>query len=446
MSNQEPTLCSACRACGHPRLRQLFSLGNHYISDFVSLGQAKSGPTCPVTLIMCEKCRLVQQQYTAPPDLLYRRHYHYRSGTTATMRAALRDVTSAIEERVPLSQGDIVLDIGSNTGELLRSYAKPDLVKVGVEPALNFQNEGSQGGIHLISDFWGTQRCLEAYHSLQCPSPNASGNTGLAKAITACGMLYDLDKPDPFIAHVAQVLAPAGVFVAQLMCLRQMIETYDVGNLNIEHLLFYSLTSLIDLLGTHGLAIYDVEENSVNNGSYRLWCCHADQVKSFSVRTPGAPQRRSRALAAEEVMRLDEPRTLTKWWTQGEERRDSLRRLLHWCYFNKKSVACLGASTKGSTLLQWWGLTRDHIEFASERDPAKWGKVMTGCGIPIVSEMAARERRPDLQLVLPYFFRNEIVEREREYLASGGKLVFPLPELQVVGADGVETLPSSERR
>lgn len=205
---------STCRACGASSLTPIFSLGTQYVNDFPLPADMYKAPRVPITLDLCNECTLVQLRHTAPQELLYTRHYWYRSGVTDTMRAALRDITATIEDLVDLRAGDVVLDIGSNDGTLLRSYSVPGLHTVGVEPATNLAEEGAKGVKTFINDFW----------------PSAAYTCKPAKAITAIGMFYDLEDPNPFIAAIADNLSDDGLFVAQLMCLRNMVELGDVGN------------------------------------------------------------------------------------------------------------------------------------------------------------------------------------------------------------------------
>src|SRR3989338_8146232 len=168
---------ATCRVCGSSRLGSLYSLGELYISNFVDKGE--EGLKAPLEMVICENCALVQLKHTAPQELLYARFYWYRSGVTQTMREALRDITKQIEERAGLKSGDVVVDIGSNDGTLLRSYKVPGLVTVGVEPASNLAAEGKNGLAFFLNDFWN----IESYNRVVNQK---------AKVITAIGMFYDM--------------------------------------------------------------------------------------------------------------------------------------------------------------------------------------------------------------------------------------------------------------
>lgn len=408
------TTRQTCRLCESSPLTPLYSLGTQYISDFVKRENIHTGIQCPIDIVMCERCSLVQQLHTVDPTNLYR-HYHYRSGVTQTMRDALRDITKAIEDMGILRSGDVVLDIGSNDSTLLRSYTAPGIIRVGVEPALNLAEEGRKGLRVFINDLWSKEAYFDAVY-------------GKAKVITAIGMLYDLEDPNKFVGDVAACLDRDGVFVSQLMCLRQMMEGYDVGNLCHEHLEFYSLKSFDLLLQRHGLQVVAMQSNNTNGGSYRFWITHvANKGKHRSATF-------DHALQLESEDGLDDPVMHCIWESGLKRNKDKVVGYVMDELKGGRTVAVLGASTKGNVILQWLGLDHRELSFASERSPEKVGLYTAGTGIPIISEEEARTRRPDNFLLLPYAFAEEVIQRETTYLMAGGKIIVPLPTPYVVSA------------
>jgi len=430
------TTRTTCRVCGSSNLTPLFSLGNQHVSDFVAKDKVYSGPRCPIDIELCGNCTLVQAKHTAPQDFLYSRHYWYRSGVTETMRAALKDVVSSAVKHTALEPEDIVLDIGSNDGTLLTQYPR-ELTRVGVEPADNlvkyYHGEPNNKHLILINDFWTYQNYIKAMKEWNC---GGSEELFQAKIITAIGMFYDLEDPNQFIADVAKVLHPEGVFVAQLMCLKQTIENYDIGNFAHEHLEFYSLRSLMYLMSKHNLTIFDVEENSVNGGSYRLYVRHA----GAKLGDKAGLDRVEATLAWEEHVGLSTGSYLDGYpsFASFATKLGVIHRNLHGFISDEatkgKRTWVYGASTKGNVILQWAGLDDRLIHGAADRSPEKWGKFTAGTNIPIVSEASARSVLPDYFLVLPYSFLPEFVEREKDefWRKRGGKFIVPLPEFKVV--------------
>lgn len=393
-----------CRLCDSAELEPVHAFGDLYVSNFVDEADILSGVKAPLDLVMCRACSLIQLRHTAPMELMYARYYWYRSGVTETMRGALADVTGEIEDIQGLRPGDTVLDIGANDGTLFETYRTQGLNKVGCEPADNLVGFLREKADHVIHDFWSIDR-FEAL----------GREHGFAKArvITALGMFYDLEDPNQFIGDAAAALAPDGVFVAQLMCLATMLEKNDLGNICHEHLEYYSLDSLKYLFETNGLEMFRIEENAVNGGSYRIFARHLgagslDYDEHFSLEDVKAF-----------VARIAENKKKCVDFIRAEVARG-------------KTVYVYGASTKGNTILQYYGLDHSLITAAAERSPEKWGKYTIGTGIPIISEDEARAAQPDYFLVLPWAFMDEFYARERAWREAGGKFIVPLSEFRVL--------------
>jgi NDP-4-keto-2,6-dideoxyhexose 3-C-methyltransferase len=230
--------------------------------------------------------------------------------------------------------------------------------------------------------------------------------------ITAIGMFYDMEDPNAFIADAAAVLADDGVFVAQLMCLRPMLEKNDLGNICHEHLEYYSLESLQRLFEKNGLEIFALEENDVNGGSYRLF------ARKYRTGSIPLADRFTKQHYLDFYARIERSNDECVQFIKGE-------------VANGKKVYVYGASTKGNTILQYYGLSHEWIAGAAERSPEKWGRYTVGTLIPIVTEEEAR-KAADYFLILPWAFLNEFLHRERDWRAAGGKFIVPLPEFRVL--------------
>lgn len=427
------TTTNVCRSCKHTPLTPVLSLGDQFVSDFLPTRElALSGRRCPIELDFCPSCTLTQAHHTPPPDELYRKQYWYKSGTTDTMRAALKDVVESAVEfihgdvdaagyRTGLQTDDMVLDIGSNDGTLLRCYDElryGGVVKVGIEPASNLsQHYAGDDDPHLWADFWGNPGLADVV--LQ--------HHGKAKVVTAIGMFYDLDDPNPFVADVAKILHPDGVFVFQLMGTHGTCLLGDVGNLAHEHLEFYTLKSLQILLSRHGLRIVNIQANTVNGHSYRVFARHHARPEPASMKL-------MQHVLGEERLGYGGPGPWAQFLKKAQGERDHCVDFVHHEVRKGKTVWVYGASTKGNVILQYYGLNHKVIFGAADRDPSKWGTFTAGTGIEIHSEEYARLQTPDYFLVLPYAFKSEFVAREADqpWRKRGGKFLFPLPTFEVV--------------
>lgn len=395
---------TTCRLCGSKELKDVFSLGEQFINDFVPAERIGKGLKAPLELVGCEHCSLLQLRHSAPQELLYSRHYWYRSGVTDTMKTALREITKEVESMVSLSSGDVVLDIGANDGTLLANYSVKRLCRIGCEPANNLIDELKKNADYVMHDFWDYDGYMELSNKY---------GFGKAKVVTAIGMFYDLEDPNKFIKDAQRVLADDGIFVAQLMCLTPMLVKNDLGNICHEHLEYYSLDSLKYLFETNGLEMFKIEENNVNGGSYRIYARH----------------HKGTGIAYNEKITLKD---VMAFADRIRESRDKCVKFIKEEVAKGKRVYVYGASTKGNVILQYYGLDNKLIAAAAERSPEKWGKYTVGSWIPIVSEEEARKAKPDYFLVLPWAFFDEFYEREAKWRSEGGKFIVPLPEFRVM--------------
>ena len=391
-----------CLLCTNKKLKKIYHLGNFYISNFVKKNLIKKSLKCPLTLMFCKNCDLLQLSHLAPQELMYKRFYWYRSGVTNTMRDALKDIYKSAISIIKLKKKDVVLDIGANDGTFL-SYFKKNCITLGCEPANNLINQLKKKANYTIHNFWSKESANKILNKYKLSKP---------KLITAIGMFYDLENPNKFIGDAAEILADDGIFIAQLMCLQSMIEQNDVGNICHEHLEFYSLKSLKYLFENNGLEIFKIEKNNVNGGSYRIFC---RKFKNGSIQ-------------------LHEPnvlRSILNFVYRIKKNKKITMKFIKKAIKNNKKIFLYGASTKGNTVLQYYGITNEQIPFAAERSPEKWGKFTIGTGIKIISELKARKLNPDYFFVTPWGFIEEFVKREKNWLTKGTFIV-PFPKFKLI--------------
>jgi SAM-dependent methyltransferase len=394
-----------CRVCGSDKLQDILSLGDQYLSDFIDPTEPKPAQS-PLNLVLCKQCTLLQMRETTPQALLYTPRYGYRSGINQTMRDHLREICVAVSKRVPVKANDIVVDIGANDGTLLKNYK--NVIRVGFEPITKLADECKNWSEIVIND----------YFSLEAWEKNELLKGKKAKVITAISMFYDLPDPNKFVSDIVNILDKDGLLVIQQNYLVTMLKNLSFDNICHEHLEFYSITSLEKLLNAHGLEIEEAEVNDLNGGSFRVYVKHMETLKKLRL--------------LEKKMKLDNQWTYITFAMQVKHAAHELKVFIEQKVKEGKRVYVYGASTRGNTLIQYAGLTKELITAAVERNPEKVGKLYSGMEIPIISEEQARSEKPDYFLVLPYFFRNEIVEREKEYVEGGGHLIFPLPKLEIV--------------
>ncbi|HUG13372.1 MAG TPA: class I SAM-dependent methyltransferase [Thermomicrobiales bacterium] len=411
-----------CRTCGSAALTKVIDLGEQFIQgSFVKEGY-ESPPMrkIPLQLVRCDPtrdqsaCGLLQTSVTVPPEILYST-YWYRSGTNRTMREHLK----AIAEKAVALVGPtpaIALDVGCNDGTLLACY--PDSVeKYGVDPSNAIESIGKD--VVVIQD--------------RFPSSELTNKIGDRRfdIITSIAMFYDLEDPIGFVRAVADVLSPEGVWIFEMSYMPSMLRTNSYDTICHEHIEYYSLAAIEFVLSKAGMKLFGAELNDINGGSIR---CYASHDTNFRFREPELAESLTRLRRLEFDLALDTDKPYRDFQDQVDAHKNELTRLIKDLKRAGKRVHVYGASTKGNVILQFCGIDNSLIDFAADRNPDKWGARTIGTDIPIISEDDSREMHPDYYLVLPWHFRSEFVERERETLRRGTKFIFPLPAIEIVEA------------
>lgn len=412
------TAITKCRICGNEKLEDVLDLGEQFLSSQFVKDNSKeelSTVRVPLTLMLCDVCGLVQLKQTVDRDLMYR-SYFYRSGVNPMMRDALADVTRDIKAHASLKEGDAVLDIGCNDGTML-TYFPITMRRIGMDPAKNINRTSLDPSITVIEDYFDAKKASDA-------------NGGKKfKAVSSIAMFYDLDDPNAFVSEVKSVLEAGGTWCVQLSYLATTVQTLNFYDICHEHLLYYSLRTLKYLMEKHGLKIIDVSLNEVNGGSLRFFAVHADD--------PRAPSDAMSAIEeAEAKLKLGEKATYDAFSATIENLKRITLEFIEKERTAGGTVVGLGASTKGNVLLQYFGITKEMLPAISDRYAEKVGLRTLGTDIRVVSEEEARDMKPSAMIVLIWFFKDELLKREREYIDAGGKLFFPMPYPHVVTKKG----------
>lgn len=358
-------------------------------------------------------CGLLQTTVTVPPEILYS-SYWYRSGTNQTMRSHLQEIAHEAAELIG-NDRTLALDIGCNDGTLLKCY--PDgFRKIGVDPS--DIAEEVNGDLTIVNDSF----------------PSAALNTVLGDErcgiITSIAMFYDLEDPVNFVRSIKSLLSEDGIWIFEMSYMPSMLEMNSYDTICHEHLEYYSLAVIEKLLRMCDMNVVNVTFNNINGGSFRCYATH-DGCTRYN--NPDFRQNVARVRTAEFDLELDTDKLYRDFQSRIERHKQELSKLLKELKRSGKTVHIYGASTKGNTILQWCGIDNAIITCAADRNPEKAGARTIGTDIPIVSEAESRAMKPDYYLVLPWHFREEFLAREAETMANGTKLIFPLPEIQIVG-------------
>jgi len=391
-----------CRGCGSDRAWVFLNLGNQALPRFPKT-LVESVPHTPLELVKCESCNLVQLLESVDRDLLFR-EFWYESGISQTIRKDLNLIAQDGKREVNLKHGDTVVDIGANDGTLL-SFFDESLNRFGFEPAKNLASKASRHG-RIIEDYF---------------SGNAFHRQSLydAKLIFAIAMFYDLESPEQFCRDVANCLDDDGVFIVQQNYLGLMLENTAYDNVCHEHLTYFSLRTLEDVLAKAGLEVYHVELNQINGGSMKTFIARkGERAVQDSVRTL-------------ELAEVSQDFAGRKIYRDFAYKVRSITRVLNRSLEGRKTMI-YGAGTRGATLFQFASrFAKPNIVGAVDNNPAKHGHYYLDTGIPIMSREDALKNPPDAFLVLPYHVADEIVSKEREFFPKAEWIV-PLPEFRIV--------------
>jgi hypothetical protein len=361
-----------------------------------------------------DACGLVQLKHSYDPEILYGSNYGYRSGLNAHMVAHLRAKAEKIKRTVALPRGSLVVDIGSNDSTLLQAMGEPDVDLVGIDPTGEKFRQFYPPHIQLIPDFFSASQFRREFGQRK------------AQVITSIAMFYDLEAPLEFMRQVAEILAEGGIWVFEQSYLPSMLNMNSYDTICHEHLEYYSLRQIRYMAGRAGLKILDVELNRINGGSFSVTAAHkASALPPNDVMVNGMLEEEAR-------LGLRGRRIYDQFRERVFQDRERLRELVDSFLQNGQRLLGYGASTKGNVILQFCGIGPGEIPFIAEVNRDKFGCFTPQTLIPIISEEEARAMRPDGFLVLPWHFREHILVRERSFLEFGGKLIFPLPEPEVV--------------
>tara|TARA_Y100000590_G_scaffold62272_1_gene66558 strand:+ start:3840 stop:5141 length:1302 start_codon:yes stop_codon:yes gene_type:complete len=421
--NENISYLKSCKICGNHKLKKVIKLNEQYISaTFVKSNKENNLKKIKSTLnlLLCiqdgnlSNCGHLQLQEIINPNLLYK-NYFYRSATSDTMRKDLQNVVESVLKIVKPDPQDIVVDIGSNDCTLL-NYYKKDLKLIGFEPAKNIKFIDKGKNIKIFNDYFNAQNFNKDFAKK-------------AKIITSCAMFYDLENPKKFVSDIRDILAEDGVWCVQVSYLLLMIKNLNFYDICHEHLSYYSIHTFDKLVKQFNLKIFYAETNSVNGGSIRFYVCKNNCNKydknKFQVKL-------KKLLEEEEKYKLNDEETFLNFQKKIDELKYKTNTYINSILSEKKIVLALGASTKGNILLQHFGLGKDKIPFISERNSTKVGLRCLGTDIELISEEKARSLEPKAMLVLPWYFKEEIVKREKKYIDNGGQLMFPMPYPHVV--------------
>lgn len=403
-----------CRICGNTHLERVLDLGEQMLTGVFPREKGANITTGPLCLVKClggdEVCGLLQLEHSYDLGEMYGENYGYRSGLNASMVTHLQSKVRQILEQVRLREGDLVVDIGSNDSTTLQAYPSSGLILVGIDPTGIKFHTYYPPHIQLISDFFSSALLKEHFAQQK------------AKVITSFAMFYDLEDPTTFMREIYDVLADDGVWVFEQSYMPTMLEMNAYDTVCHEHLEFYGLHQIKWMTDRVGFKIVDVALNDINGGSFSVMVS-----KSDGDLTPVPSV--EKILDQERAMALESLAPFQAFAERAAQLKRDLRAFIEAAHGEGKTVAALGASTKGNVLLQYCNLTEKDIFAVGDVNADKFGCFMPGTWIPIISEEELLAKNPDYLIVLPWHFKMFFKNNAR---FNGRNLVFPLPKVEIL--------------
>lgn len=419
-------------------MKKVFSLGELYVSDFIKDESDYNERKKYDLSIVFDESNGAARLTCQPPHSMMWGKYWYRSGINDTMTRHLKEIVYDCKKIISLKDGDVWLDIACNDGTLLNFVNNPDadpykkktnVTTIGIDPADDtYFQESVKKADHIVQDYFSK----EAFKSVTNKKANI---------VTTIAMFYDLDDPKQFISDVYDILEDNGIWVVQMSYTPLMIKQLAFDNICHEHVYYYSLENIKKLFENNKMRVFNCTLNDANGGSFRIYLhkdiCDVTKIANKQSRDIFDFNVKS-ILEYEGTLDLSDPDTWNKFYESTEDLKNKTTSFLKKCKDENKIVCGYGASTKGNTLLQYFGIDNELVHSIAERNPQKFGLKTIGTNIPIVSEEEVRKTNPDYMIVLPWHFISEFIERESDYLNNGGKFIVPCPEFKIIGKGGVE--------
>jgi len=399
-----------CRSCNSERLSSILDLGDQpWCNNFLTKDQIGKESIYPLNLMHCNDCGLLQLSHTVPKETMFADH-SYLSGVTKTLRDHFYDVAIENVKQFKINDNDLVVDIGGNDGTQLLQYKKAGINNLlNVECAKRVSDVSRKNGIKTITQYFNKQ-CVEKYIGKKS-----------VKLYNASGVFFHLEELKSVIEGIKFSLRDDGVLIVQFMYAGTMIEKLNFDTIYHEHLLYYTISSLENLLSRYNLTIFDAYYSEIHSGSIIAKITHTDGT--LNIKT-------SRFL---ELWEKDKKYTLQEFKNFSEiieNQKDDLREFLTNLKKDGKTIYAYGAPAKGNTLLNYFNIDSTLIDKAVEINEMKIGNYLPGSHIPITREMD--DDLPDYYLLLSHNFEEEIIERNKKIIENGVKFIVPFPQIRIV--------------
>ena len=402
-----------CRSCKRKKLEKAFNLGKQYLTGVFPEKKNQSVTKGYLSLVLCKNCTLLQLEHSFDTKEMYGDNYGYMSSLNRAMFEHLKNKVGKLKNKINLVSDDVIIDIGSNDGTFLSFFDKKFKL-IGVDPTIKKFHKFYKKNIFKIPEFFTKVNVSKTLKQKK------------AKLITSISMFYDLPDPIKFVEDIYHCLDNNGLWHLEQSYMPAMIKNISYDTICHEHLEYYSLKSIKYILDKVGFKIIDIEFNEINGGSFALTAAKKNSIYIEDKKTV------QWLLQKEETLHYNKLETHKDFYKKCLQQKLLLTNLLKNLKDMKKKVFGYGASTKGNVILQFCDIDRTLIPYIGEVNKYKFNKYTPGSNIKIIPENKLKKMNPDYLLVLPWHFKNFIIKKEKKFLSRGGKLIFPLPDIEIV--------------
>jgi len=403
---------SNCRTCKSTDLIKAFDLGKQKLTGIFPKSKNEKVPSGSLAMTFCNSCKLLQLENSFNPDVMYGENYGYMSSLNKSMVNHLKKKANKLKKLLNLNNNCTVIDIGSNDGTFLNFFSNK-VKLIGVDPTIKKLRKYYRKDIECIPNYFSN----EIFKNKTLKK---------VKLISSISMFYDLEDPCSFAQDIFDILDKDGLWHLEQSYMPMMLKNNSYDTICHEHLEYYSLRSLKYIFDKIGFKIIDLEFNDINGGSFAI------TVAKKNSRHKEIKKIVEWLLKKESIFEYNKINTFKKFFINIKKHKKIFKDLLLNLKDMKKKVIGYGASTKGNVILQYCNIDQRLVPFIADVNEFKHGRFTPGSNIKIISEIEAKKMNPDYFLVLPWHFKNFIINKEKEFINKNKKILFPLPDIEII--------------
>ncbi len=368
----------------------------------------------PLQTFICDSCFLVQVGHSISPEVIYN-NYTYFSSYSGSWLNHIKKYCESVTPKFNLNKNSFVVEIASNDGYLLKNFVKKNIPCLGIEPTLTVAEAAQKDGVPTLTEFFSKRI-----------SDRVKSNYGKADLIIANNVFAHVPEINDFTLGIKNILKQDGVFTIEFPYLLELIKNNQFDTIYHEHFFYYSLFSVSRILENQNLKIFNIEKLKTHGGSLRLYVTHKENMY-YKIQ-----EIVSELKEEEEKLGINDLKFYENFTKRVKKMKEIFNSEIKNIKKTNKTIAAYGAPGKGNTLLNYYGINKDVIDFTVDRNPIKQNTFLPGSKIPVYAPQKIAEARPDYVVILPWNLKDEIME-SLEYIKQwGGKFIIPIPQFKII--------------